>query len=88
MKVTVTEVAPDGQLHRRVVDTARRGDANRWEELAGRAAIEVPPPYRPAPGQPVFEIRVDDQTVMVAERDVVGPLGDLVTAVLTEGDAE
>jgi hypothetical protein len=36
----------------------------------------------------VFEIRVDYQAVLVAESDVIGPLRELVVAVLTEGVAE
>ena len=32
--------------------------------------------------------RVDDLVVMVAERDLAGPLLDLVAAVLDQGDAE
>ncbi len=89
MKVTVTEVARDGQLRRRMVDTAGRHDASSWEELVERAALAFPPPYRPAPGHPVYEIRVDDhQAVLVAESEVIGPLGELVTAVLAHGDAE
>jgi hypothetical protein len=39
---------------------------------------------RAAPGQ----TRVDDLVVMVAERDLAGPLLDLVAAVLDQGDAE
>jgi hypothetical protein len=31
---------------------------------------------------------VDDRVVMVAERDLVGPLLDLVAAVLDQADAE
>jgi hypothetical protein len=88
VKITVTEVARDGQLRRRMVDTTGRDDASRWEELAKRAAIGDPPVYRPAPGRPVFAIEVDDQEAMVAERDVTGPLGELVTAVMIEGTAE
>ena len=82
--ITVTEVAPDGQVRRRSVDTKGRDDASSWEGLAERA-IGDPPVYQPAPGRPVYAIRVDDQEVMVAEKDVSGPLGQLVTAVLTEG---
>jgi hypothetical protein len=84
VNITVTEVAPDGQVRRRSVDTKGRDDASSWEGLAERA-IGDPPAYQPAPGRPVYAIQVDDQEVMVAEKDVSGPLGQLVTAVLTEG---
>lgn len=87
MKITVTEVARDGSLRRRTVNTTGRDDASSWEELAQRA-IGDPPAYQPSPGRPVFVIDVDDQEVMVAEKDVTGPLGQLVTTVLTEGSAE
>jgi hypothetical protein len=87
VKITVTEVARDGSLRRRAIDTTGRKDASNWEELAERA-IGDPPLYQPAPGRPVFVIDVDDQEVMVAEQDVSGPLGQLVTTVLTEGSAE
>ena len=86
VNITVTEVAPDGQLRRRRVDTASRDDASSWEGLAKRV-IGEPPEYQPAPGRPVYAIQVDDQEIMVAEKDVTGPLGQLVTAVLTEGSA-
>jgi hypothetical protein len=86
VKITVTEVAPDGQVRRRTVDTVGRDDASSWEELAERATGE-PPVYEPAPGRPVYAIQVDDQEVMVAEKDVTGPVGQLVTGVLTDGDA-
>ena len=84
VNITVTEVAPDGQVRRRSVDTKGRDDASSWEGLAERAIVD-PPAYQPAPGRPVYAIQVDDQEVMVAEKDVSGPLGQLVTAVLTEG---
>jgi hypothetical protein len=38
------------------VDTAGRDDAARWEQLAEQSSLHVPPPYRPDPGQPVYEI--------------------------------
>lgn len=85
MEITITEVARDGQLRRRTVDTTGRADARRWEDLAERAAIGFPPPYRPAPGRPVFEVRVDDTTALIAEGDAIGALGELIAAVLREG---
>jgi hypothetical protein len=86
VNITVTEVASDGQLRRRSVDTSSRNDATSWEGLA-KHVIGEPPEYQPAPGRPVYAIQVDDQEIMVAEKDVTGPLGQLVTAVLTEGSA-
>ena len=72
-------------MRRRVVDTAQRNDAPRWEHLAARA-LAFPPPYRPVPGTAVYHISVDDQKVQVGEYDLNGLLRDLVTVVLAVGD--
>ena len=84
MRVTVTRVAGDGSVCRAMVDAASRDDAARWQELIERAGLGVPPPYRASPGEAVYHIRAGDQAVQVAERDLTGPLRDLVTAVLIE----
>ena len=60
-------------------------DAGRWENLVSQAP-GFPPPYRVAPGDTVYQVSVGEQTVMVAEDDLTGPLRDLVMAVLAEGD--
>ena len=86
MRVVVTRIEWDGSMRRRVVDTAGRGDAGQWEDLIARA-LAVMPPYRPAPGGPVYQLRVDEGAVLVAEHDLSGPLSDLVTAVLAIGEA-
>jgi hypothetical protein len=83
--IDVTQIAGNGSLRRAVVDTAGRDDAARWEQLAEQSALSVPPPYRPDPGQPVYEISADDHMAQVAEKDLAGPLRALVTAVLAEG---
>jgi hypothetical protein len=49
------------------------------------AGLQAPPPYRPDPGKPVYEIQVGARVAQVGERDLVGPLRDLVDAVLEEG---
>ena len=85
MKVEVTRIAQDGNIRRRIVDTTDRVDAGRWENLAGQAPA-APPPYRAAPGDTVYQISVGDMTVMVTEGDLTGPLRDLATAVLAEGE--
>ena len=85
MEITVTSVGADGTVHRGVVDTAERADAPRWEQLADAAHLEVPPPYSPEPGQPVYEIRAGDHVAQVAEQNLAGPLRELVIAVLSEG---
>ena len=83
--IVVTYIAGDGSLLRRTVDTAGRSDARSWEELAQRASLAFPPAYRPVPGVALYHIRAGDQAVLVAERDLTGPLRELVAAVLAEG---
>ncbi len=85
MRVEVTRIEWDGAMRRRVVNTAGRSDAHKWEELATRALAYVPS-YRPAPGGPLFHLRVNDQAFLIAEHDLAGPLSDLVTAVLAIGE--
>jgi hypothetical protein len=86
MVIEVIEISGDGSVRRAVVDTAGRGDAVRWARMVEQASLEVPPPYRPEPGQPVYEIRAGDQAAQVAEGDLVGPLRELVSAVLAAGE--
>jgi hypothetical protein len=68
MVIEVTRIGGDGSTRRAVVDTAGRDDAVRWERLAQQAALEVPPPYRPEPGQPVYQISADGHA---ARRDLL-----------------
>jgi len=65
MRVVVTRIEPDGAMQRRVVDTTRRDDGPRWEDLAERA-LASQPPYRPVPGAAVYHISVDDRLAQVA----------------------
>ncbi len=85
MRLEVTRIASDGSIRRRVLDTAGRSDGARWEELV-RQTPASPPPYRPAPGDTVYQINVGERTATVAEDDITGPLRELVMAVLAEGD--
>lgn len=82
----VTYVAADGTILRRAVDSAARHDARMWEDLVAQAALPFPPAYRPAPGRAVYHVRAADHEVLVAEDDLVGPLRELVAAVLAEGE--
>ena len=82
----MTQIESGGTIKRRMVDTAARSDALQWEELAERA-LAVPLPYRPAPGGVIYHLRVGERDLMVAEHDLAGPLRDLITAVMTLGDA-
>ena len=66
--------------------SARCSDGPEWEDLA-RRALAVPPPYRPVPGAPIYQVNLDgDREVLVAEHDLRGPLLDLVTALLAMGE--
>ena len=82
----MTRIWGNGTVVSRTVD-ATEGSGVQWDELTSRALAD-PPPYRPFPGGAVCHIQVDDQVVMVAERDLGGPLLDLVAAVLDQGDME
>ena len=82
----VTAVGADGTVGQAMVGTTGRVDADWWEGLAASAHLEVPPPYRPEPGQPVYEVRAGGRVAQVAEGDVAGPLRELVTAVLADGE--
>jgi hypothetical protein len=85
MKCEVTQVNGDGTIRRAVLDTTGRQDAARWDGLAEQARLDLPPPYRPHPGEPVYEIAADERVAQVAEGDLIGPLRELVRAVLTDG---
>ena len=85
VRLEVTRIAQDGNIRRRVLDTTDRPDAGRWENLLGQAP-DVPPPYRAAPGDTVYQISVGERTVMVTEGGLTGALRELVVAVLAEGD--
>ncbi|HEY2305223.1 MAG TPA: hypothetical protein VGI05_05015 [Streptosporangiaceae bacterium] len=87
MRVVVTHIWGNGTVVRRTVDAAEGSDRVHWDELTARALAD-PPPYRAVPGGAVCQIRVDDQVVMVAERDLAGPLLDLVAAVLDQAEVE
>ncbi len=85
MEIAVTAIGADGTVHPAIVETTGRVDADWWEQLAASAHLEVPPPYRPEPGQPVYEVRAGGHVALVAEQDLAGPLRELVFAVLAAG---
>jgi hypothetical protein len=85
MEIAVTAIGADGTVRQAIVETTGRVDADWWEQLAASAHPEVPPPYRPEPGQPVYEVRVGERVAQVAEGNLAGLLRELVTAVLAEG---
>jgi hypothetical protein len=85
VEIAVTAICADGTVRRAIVETTGRVDADWWEQLAASAHLEVPPPYRPEPGQPVHEVRAEEHIAQVSEGDLAGPLRKLVTAVLAQG---
>ncbi|HUL27147.1 MAG TPA: hypothetical protein VLW44_15430 [Streptosporangiaceae bacterium] len=85
MKLEVTRITQDGKVRRRLLDTTGRIDAGRWEHLLSQSPAS-PPPYRPAAGDTVYQVSVDEQTFMVTEDDLNGGLRELVVAVLAEGE--
>jgi hypothetical protein len=85
VRVVVTEIGWDGSIRRRVLDTWCLAGADRWESLLGQV-LAVPPPYRAAPGRPVYVIHAGDRAVLAGEQDLAGPLRHLVTTILADGD--
>ena len=85
VRVVVTEVTGAGSIRRGVLDTAGHSDPDRCVDLIERAALGLPPPYRPVPGRPVYQIRAGESMVFVAERELIGPLRDLVLTTLAAG---
>jgi hypothetical protein len=85
VEIAVTAIGADGTVRQAAVETAGRVDAHWWDQLAASAHLEVPPPYRPEPEQPVYEVRAGEHVAMVAEQDLAGPLRELVMAVVAEG---
>ena len=85
MNIEVTRILGDGSIRRASVQPEERADASRWRDLLTRANLELPPPYNPDPGRPVYQVSDGEHSIQVAERGLVGPLRDLVAAVLAEG---
>jgi hypothetical protein len=85
MRVVVTHIWGNGTVASRTVDATENTSGIQWGELTARA-LAAPPPYRPDPGGAICHIQVNDQVVMVAERDLAGPLLDLVAAVLDQAE--
>ena len=84
VRVVVTQIAWDGFLRRRVLDTAGLPDAGRRETLIEQI-LAAPPPYRAAPARPVYVIHAGDRAIVAGEDNLTGPLRDLVTAILEGG---
>ncbi len=78
----MTELTGSGGVRRGVLDTDDGRDTGRSRELVEQAALDVPPPYRPVEGKPVYRVRAGDSEFMVAEPELAGPRRELVMAVL------
>ncbi|HEY5989553.1 MAG TPA: hypothetical protein VIV12_24715 [Streptosporangiaceae bacterium] len=85
VRVVVTEIGWEGQMRRRALDTSGLTDAGRWEKLIEQV-LASPPPYKAAPGRPVYVIHAGDRAALVGEQDLTGPLADLVETILETGD--
>lgn len=85
VRVVVTEIASDGNVRRRALDTWCLAGPARWEHLIEQV-LACPPPYQAAPGSSVYVIHASDRAVLVGEQNLTGPLRDLVTAILAADD--
>ena len=71
MRVVVTEIGWDGSMRRRALHISGLTDAGRWGK-PDRAGPGLPPPYRAAPGSPVYVIHAGGRAVLVGEQDLTG----------------
>jgi hypothetical protein len=84
VRVAVTEIGWDGSMRRRALETCGLTEARRWETLIEQV-LAFPPPYRAAPGSPVYVIHTGDRAVLAGEQDLTGPVRDLVMTILAAG---
>ena len=85
VRVVITEIAWDGSIRRRALDTGSLTGPGRCESLLGQV-LAIPPPYRAAPGRPVYVLHAGDRAVVMGEDNLIGSLRHLVTTVLAAGD--
>jgi hypothetical protein len=83
--VVITEIAWDGSIRRRALDTGSLTDPGRCESLLGQV-LAIPPPYRAAPGRPVYVLHAVGRAVVMGGDRLIGALRQLVTTVLAAGD--
>jgi hypothetical protein len=83
--VVITEIGGGGNIRRRALDTSSLTDAGRWESLVGQV-LAIPPPYRAAPGRPVYVLHASGRAVLMGEENLIGSLRHLVTTILAAGD--
>jgi hypothetical protein len=82
----ITEIAGDGSIRRRALDTGSLTGPGRCESLLGRVLSISPRAYRAAPGRPVYVLHAGDRAVVMGEDNLIGSLRQLVTTVLAAGD--
>ena len=85
VRVVVTEIAWDGSIRRRTLDTSSLTDAGHWQNLIEQV-LAISPPYRAAPGRPVYVLHASDRAVLMGEDNLIGSLRHLVTTILAAGD--
>jgi len=81
----ITEIASDGSIRRRALDTCSLTDPGRWEDLIGQV-VAIPPPYRATPRDPVYVLQASGRAVLMGEDNLVGSLRQLVTTILAAGE--
>jgi hypothetical protein len=82
VRIVVSRVSAAGFISRGEVVTDLHPDGASWEDLVQRAALDFPPPYQPEPGRSIYLICIGGPTVVVGDANLLGPLRDLVEAVL------
>jgi hypothetical protein len=65
VRVVVTEIGWDGSMRRRALDTCGLTEAGPWESLIEQV-LAFSPPYRAAPGSPVYVIHAADRAVLAS----------------------
>jgi hypothetical protein len=81
----ITEIAGNGNIRCRALDTSALTDAGRWETLIEQV-LAIPPPYRADPGRPVYVLHARERAVLMGEDNLIGSLRHLVTTILAAGD--
>lgn len=71
--LVVTEIGWDGRIRRRLLDFSGLSDARVWEDLVSQV-LAAPPPYQLARGSSIDQVAVGGSAVLIAERDLTGPL--------------
>jgi len=85
VRVVITEIAWDGSIRRRALDTGSLTGPGRCESLFGQV-LAIRPPSRAAPGRPVYVLHAGGRAVVMGEDNLIGSLRLLVTTVLAAGD--